>query len=284
MIEVVTTSARLTCHATRPRAIAFRWSIDHLRACGRRRHANVVMQKLRCYDRRMRSNALSCEQLSDADLLVEVGRRAASERLSTAALIAALMEVDARTLYLGEGCSSLFTYCTHVLHLSEHAAYGRIEAARAARHYPALLEHLADGSITLTTVGLLAPVLTAENHHAVLASARHQSKRAVEQLVATLRPQPDVPTVLRKLPTRSSARPMPPTSGSGSPSGSAPPDPPAAIVSTAPRPAQVAPLAPERYKVQLTVNRETYDTCGARRISCDTRSPTAIRPQSSRAR
>ncbi len=61
------------------------------------------------------------------------------EREATAALIAALGELDARRLYLAEGCSSLFTYCTQVLHLSEHAAYGRIEAARAARKWPVVL-------------------------------------------------------------------------------------------------------------------------------------------------
>jgi hypothetical protein len=59
----------------------------------------------------------------------------------------ALGELDARRLYLGEGCSSLFAYCTQVLHLSEHAAYGRIEAARAARQWPIVLDLLADGSL-----------------------------------------------------------------------------------------------------------------------------------------
>jgi hypothetical protein len=54
------------------------------------------------------------------------------------------------------GCSSLFPYCTQVLHLSEHAAYLRIEAARAARKYPVLLERLDAGEITLTAVSLLA--------------------------------------------------------------------------------------------------------------------------------
>ncbi len=71
--------------------------------------------------------------LSDPELLLEVRRLTGQERLATARLIAALGELDARRLYLGEGCSSLFTFCTQVLHLSEHAAYGRIEAARAAR-------------------------------------------------------------------------------------------------------------------------------------------------------
>ncbi len=88
-----------------------------------------------------------------------------------------------------------------MLHLSEHAAYLRgIEAARSARRYPKILDRLADGSLHLTAVSLLGPHLTAANHLEVLDSARHKSKRDVEQLVARLRPQPDVPAVIRKLP------------------------------------------------------------------------------------
>ena len=55
---------------------------------------------------------------------------AGNERRVTAELLALLAEVDSRRLYLGDGCSSLFTYCTQVLRLSEHAAYHRIEALR----------------------------------------------------------------------------------------------------------------------------------------------------------
>jgi hypothetical protein len=85
--------------------------------------------------------------------------------------------MDARRLYLGAGYSSLFTYCTQALHLSEHAAYGRIEAARAARRFPLVMDLLANGSLTVTTVGLLAPHLTADNHRNVLESACHKRKR-----------------------------------------------------------------------------------------------------------
>jgi len=77
--------------------------------------------------------------LSDDALISRVKHLAAREREATALLIAHLAELDVRRLYLGEGCSSLFTYCTQVLHLSEHAAYGRIEAARAARRFPIIL-------------------------------------------------------------------------------------------------------------------------------------------------
>ena len=67
--------------------------------------------------------------LSDEQLIARVKALAAAEREATARLIAHLAEIDERRLYLGEGYSSMFTYCTRALLLSEHAAYGRIEAA-----------------------------------------------------------------------------------------------------------------------------------------------------------
>jgi hypothetical protein len=156
----------------------------------------------------MHTTRLMFGDLSDYDLLIEVKRLADGERRATTQLIASLAELDNRRLYLGEGCSSLFTYCTQVLHLSEHAAYGRIEAARAARRFPVILQRLAEGSVTLTTVGLLAPHLTSENHLALLDAARHRSKRDVEVLVAGIRPQPPVPSSIRKLPSATSQAPF----------------------------------------------------------------------------
>ena len=113
-------------------------------------------------------------QLSNHELLARVKHLAEREREATAALIAHLAELDERRLYLAEGCSSLFTYCTQVLRLSEHAAYGRIEAARMVRRFPVLLERLEEGSVNLTTVGLLAAHLTHENHRELLDMARHK--------------------------------------------------------------------------------------------------------------
>jgi hypothetical protein len=105
----------------------------------------------------------SLSDLSDADVIVRVKRAAECERLATAELVALLAECDARRLYLGEGFSSLFTYCTQALRLSEAAAYSRITAARAARRFPAILALLSAGEITLTTVGLLSAHLDDEN-------------------------------------------------------------------------------------------------------------------------
>jgi hypothetical protein len=127
--------------------------------------------------------------LTDEQLLAEVTRLAARERQATAELIASLIELDGRRLYLAQGYSSLFSYCTHALHLSEHSALGRIEVARAARRLPAILDLLLDGSLTVTNARLLAPHLMDQNHRDVLALARHKSKRDVEEIVARLRPK-----------------------------------------------------------------------------------------------
>jgi hypothetical protein len=202
------------------------------------------------------TNLEAVSQLSDQDLLSEVKVAAAREREATARLVALLAHVDARRLYLGEGCSSLFTYCTHVLNLSEHAAYGRIEAARAARKFPVVLDLLTDCSLTLTTVTLLAPHLTPANHRDVLNEARHQGKREVEHLVARLRPVPPVPATVRKLPA-----PAPPAGPIRPPAAESTVNDDSVVVLAPrpPRPAVVTPIAPERYKVQFTVSRETHD-------------------------
>jgi len=154
-----------------------------------------------CQDKCMQINWLAeANKLSDTELLTRVQGLAHREREATAALVASLSELDKRRLYLAEGCSSTFTFCTEILHLSEHAAYNRIVCARAARRFPIILDRLADGSVHLTAVRLLAPHMTAENHIEMLAAARHRGKRAVEVMVAALRPLPDVRTTIRRVP------------------------------------------------------------------------------------
>lgn len=208
----------------------------------------------------MTSQPSSPGDLSDRDLLAEVDRAAASERQATARLIALLMEVDSRKLYTGQGYSSMFTYCVQKLHLSEHAAYLRIEAARTARRYPSVVVRLTDGSLHLTAISLLAPHLTPANHVDLLNSAKYKTKRDVELLVAHVRPQADVPSVVRKLPapvTFSIAEP-PPHVERPPIAVALPPAVPAAAPPPT-RPAVITPLAPERYKVQFTVSRETHE-------------------------
>jgi hypothetical protein len=125
---------------------------------------------------------------------------ALDERGVTVAVLSHLAEFDARGLHLGAGFSSLFAYCTAALGYSEQSAYNRIEAARAARRFPLILELLAAGRVTLTNVRLLAPHLTPQNHRTLLAEAAGKSRLQVEELMALHFPRPEAPTSVRKLP------------------------------------------------------------------------------------
>jgi hypothetical protein len=144
--------------------------------------------------RRTRQDLLvALRRLSDDELVARVKGLTARERRATALLVAHLAELDTRDVHLRAGYSSLFVYCRDVLSLSEHEAYNRIEAARTARRFPVVLDLLADGSVNLTTVRLLGPHLTSENHGAVLESARGKRKAEVEEIVARLSPRADIP-------------------------------------------------------------------------------------------
>ena len=152
--------------------------------------------------RHSQSTITSPALMSDQDLLDATVRVAGVERRTTAELLALLAELDTRKLYLGEGYSSLFTYCTQRLHLSESAAYVRITAPGGGR-FPILLARLAERDVTLTSISLLATHLTDDNHESLLDAARHASRRDVERLVASLHAQPDIPAIVRRVPGRS---------------------------------------------------------------------------------
>lgn len=127
---------------------------------------------------------VSLSSLSDDALLQETDRLATHERSATACLIGALREVDARRLYLAEGYSCMFFYCTRRLHLSEQAAYRRIEVARISNTIPETLTALEAGALNLTTLLLLSPHLTRDNHEQLIEAAAFRSKREVERLIA----------------------------------------------------------------------------------------------------
>lgn len=213
--------------------------------------------------------------LSDDELIAAAKRLATTERQATAALVRSLMEVDARRLYLREGCSSLFTWCTQVLGLDDGAAYNRIEVARASRRVPALLETLDNGALTLASARLLAPHVTPGNCAGVLAAARHKSKRDVERLIAALAPQSDARPMIRRLPTpvavapvgsraADATEPSAPVALPASPEGCevTSPSAPSTVGATGsgPRPRPVIkPLSPGRIKLQLTISEGTHD-------------------------
>ena len=145
------------------------------------------------------------DSLSDEELLERLTTLVERHRRLDAKVVAHIAEVDERQLYLGQACSSMFAYCTELLHFSEAEAYLRIAVARASRRFPVLLSMLGDGRLHLSGIARLAPHLDADNVEAVTARAAHMSKREIDKVVAEFSPRPDVPARMRKLPARTQA-------------------------------------------------------------------------------
>ena len=212
----------------------------------------------------------SLSHLSDRTLLHDLAALVARDRATNAELLAHLAEVDARKLYLPAAYPSMYAYCLGELRMSEETACRRIRAARAARDFPTIFAAVADGRLHLSAVVLLAPHLTVENAGELLAALK--SKSEIERILADRFPRPDVPTRLQAIPSsagqstgQSKGLPSPVTVNFEPPA----PGPVAAAPGTV-EPAlgrmeppvarpRVAPLAPQRFSLQLTMSQRMHD-------------------------
>jgi hypothetical protein len=212
----------------------------------------------------------SLSHLSNCALLHNVTQLVTQDRTTTAALLAHLAEVDARKLYVPAACASMFVYCVRELRMSEDEAYKRISVARIARQFPGVFPMLADGRLSQTTALLLAPHLSPDNADDLLAAATHKTKSEVELLLAQRFPRPDLPTLLRPVPPAvptprldqpSVADPgvllAPERVGPAVPSES--PLLPAPVIQPLPPRARIAPLAPGRFALQVTITGTAHD-------------------------
>jgi hypothetical protein len=169
--------------------------------------------------------------LSDTVLLRDLATLVVRDRVTTAALLAHIAEVDARRLYVPAGYPCMHAYCVDELRLSEDAAYKRIQAARAARQFPSLFTALSEGRLHLAAVCLLAPNLTAENAEELIEAATYKRKSEIEELLVRRFPSGAVPT-LRSIPQLAPGQ-------------------------VADLGAEGAPPFPERFLVQLTIRYRT---------------------------
>lgn len=189
--------------------------------------------------------------LDDALLLERVRALVVRSNGNEAELLEHLAEVDGRKLFLPNH-TSMFEYCICELGFSEAVSENRIAVARASRRFPRLIEMRRSGAIHLTGLRMLVPHLTDENADALLEEARGKTKRQIEDIIAAHAPRPAVPESIRKVPVRVDPAPSP-AAGSSSDCG------PLFAAPQSPKPAVVAPLAPDMYYVQLTASRELRD-------------------------
>jgi len=188
--------------------------------------------------------------MSDTELLQSLYNARADERRSSANVIEHLAEVDARGLYLKFPAPSLTAYCMEALGYAEHPAFHRVTAARLVKRYPLILTLLREGQLNLSGIRTLAPVLGDDNYEARLRAACGKTRLQIEELVASWAPKPDVPTrviAMQQKPAPELLMRMEQDTPRGV---SAPP----------PRPAPLPkPIAPDRYTITVTVDRETRD-------------------------
>ena len=145
--------------------------------------------------------------LSDGDLLASLEGAVGVLRRSAADVVAHLGEVEERRLHLLAGYSSMFAYCLSRLGMSEDEAWRRMEVARLARRFPRVLEMLADGGISLSVAALLRRQLTDANCEALLAQVSGKTVSEAREVLARWFPRADVPSFIRKLPTRQQSAP-----------------------------------------------------------------------------
>lgn len=217
---------------------------------------------------------LSIDSMPDDTLLLQFGELVRQDREGNADLLRHIDVIDQRKLWARLGHSSLFGCLVARYHMSESTAGKRIGAMRTARRFPLLFSMVARGEVHLSGVHRLKAHLTPENHEQVLTDAKHKTIRQIEELVACLTPQPDAPSRLRALPNRTTtattpaATLAPPVTAcfpAPTPSPAAPsltpsvPEPAPPLYRPSRRASDPTPLAPGRFKLQVTLSQSSHD-------------------------
>ena len=133
------------------------------------------------------------EKLEDKTLLSQLRDLLSRENQLLAEILLHLIEVEKRRLFADYGYSSMFSYCTKGLGLTEASAHRRITSARAMLKFPELYQLLAEGKVNCTTVSLISKFLTENNKEELLGSIVGKSVREVEAVVAEQRPVAEKP-------------------------------------------------------------------------------------------
>ncbi len=154
------------------------------------------------HHRRCTVHATSPASLDSAALSRRLSQLAGSEREVQVEFLLHLAEYDLRRAYLEAGFGSIWDYVTRFLHYREGAAQRRIKGARVLRRLPLLAEALRDGTLCMSTVALLDPLLTEENAAELVARAAFKTKAEVEYLVVSLQPRDAPKDGVRKLSER----------------------------------------------------------------------------------
>ncbi len=130
--------------------------------------------------------------ISDRELLGRIRKLSDTERKTVLLILAHLIEIDRRSLYLPRGYSSLFEFCVKHLGYSESTAGRRISIARCIRDYPRIYRLLAEGKTNFSNVAKISRIITPGNSDKLLAGIEGRSAREVDLIVSRHRPKSSI--------------------------------------------------------------------------------------------
>ncbi len=138
--------------------------------------------------------ALSNEQL------IRKGDRAVWNRHELAIeILDCLIEIERRSLYLKEGYSSLFEYCTRRWHYSSPKAGRTIAVARCAKKFPGVRSLLVERKIKVCGVARIAGILTEKNSDELLREVSGKKYVEIDRIAASRRTAPAIREFVRPI-------------------------------------------------------------------------------------
>ncbi|MBI1860980.1 MAG: HNH endonuclease [Deltaproteobacteria bacterium] len=116
--------------------------------------------------------------------MVETKAAVLKEKIQTSCVLDYLAEVDRRRLWLKEGYASLYDFCIRYLGYSEGETHRRIQACRLSQKVVEVKPLLENGTLSLTSLSLLSPVLEKSNAQDLLPRIINKPSREVADILA----------------------------------------------------------------------------------------------------
>ena len=201
----------------------------------------------------------------------------AAERRELVRFLLLLDAFDREAGYFEFGRPTLWLYLLKDLGLREAVASRRIAAMKLLRQFPQLEEPLGDGRLCITTIGLLAPLMTPASVDEIARRGSHLTKEETLRLCAELQPREPPREGIRRLPVRTAAAALPlaaPAPEAPPPVVMAPPEaPPLALFSPSRPRVAVEPCTPELDSMRVTIDQAFRDRLGKARDLASHRNP-----------
>jgi 5-methylcytosine-specific restriction endonuclease McrA len=149
---------------------------------------------------------MNLKNLSDSDLLSQTQSLVRRERELLSEILHHLREIERRRLFAQLGFKSLFDYATKKLGYADDQAARRISAMRLLIELPEIECKIADGSLTLTNIGMAQALFRHEKKKEpengspsgfnkdeklkLLLNLEHKSKREAEKIIVSRATEP----------------------------------------------------------------------------------------------